>query len=170
MPHNTYPLVDSGTQRFYDSPHDLEGPIAMAERSFGHDYLLGRSLGHYRILEKVGEGGMGQVYRARDENLAREVAIKVLPPGTLADANARRRFQKEARSLSQLNHPNIATIFDFDTCDGVDFLVMELVDGQTLDIKLALCPLPESETAKLGTQLAEALVAAHRAGVIHRDV
>ena len=86
--------------------------------------LVGLTLGHYCISEKIGAGGMGEVYRALDEHLDREVAIKVLPPGTLADEHSRKQFHKEAIALSRLNHPNIATIHDFDTQQGVDFLVM----------------------------------------------
>ncbi len=97
----------------------------------------GKILGHYRIVEKIGAGGMGEVYRARDEHLARDVAIKVLPPGTLIDESARKHFHKEALILSQLNHPNIATIHDFDTQQGVDFLVMEYIPGITLSEKVA---------------------------------
>ena len=84
--------------------------------------MIGRTLSHYRIEERIGAGGMGEVYRARDEHLDRDVAIKVLPSGTLADERARKRFRKEAQALSKLNHPNIATVHDFDTQDGVDFI------------------------------------------------
>src|SRR5512146_1817576 len=88
-----------------------------------------RLLGHYRILEKIGEGGMGVVYCARDERLERDIALKVLPRGALTDAGARQRFRQEALALSRLNHPNIATVHDFDTQEGIDFLVAELVPG-----------------------------------------
>ena len=142
----------------------------MADRAVGHDYLVGQSLGHYRVLEKVGEGGMGQVYRGRDEHLARDVAIKVFPPGILLEENERKLFRKEAQTLSQLNHPNIATIYDFDTFEGVDFLAMEYIAGETLSDKVASGPLSERDISRLGTQLAEGLVAAHAAGVIHCDI
>ncbi|HEV2021462.1 MAG TPA: protein kinase [Terriglobales bacterium] len=132
--------------------------------------MIGQTLGHYRVLEQIGAGGMGLVFRAHDERLDREVALKVLPPGTLTDENARKRFRKEALTLSKLNHPNIATVFDFDTQDGVDFLVMELIPGVTLDEKLAAGALPEKEVIRLGMQLAEGLAAAHSEGVIHRDL
>src|SRR5574341_1112669 len=95
--------------------------------------LNGKLLGRYRVLEQIGAGGMGLVFRAHDERLDRDVALKVLPPGTLTDENARRRFRKEALTLSKRNHPNIETVFDFDTQDGMDFLVMELIPGATLD-------------------------------------
>jgi Tol biopolymer transport system component/predicted Ser/Thr protein kinase len=132
--------------------------------------MIGKTLAHYRIVEKIGAGGMGEVYRARDEHLGRDVALKVLPTGTLADEHARKRFRKEAQALSKLNHPNIATVFDFDTQDGTDFLVMELVEGMTLSDKLAGGPLPEKEITRLGMQLAEALEEAHERGVVHRDL
>ncbi len=132
--------------------------------------MIGQTLGHYRIAEKIGAGGMGVVYRARDEHLGRDVAIKVLPTGTLADEAARKRFCKEALALSKLNHPNIETVHDFDSQDGVDFLVMELIPGLTLDEKLTTGALPEKEVARLGTQLAEGLAAAHDRGVLHRDL
>ncbi|MBI3694296.1 MAG: protein kinase, partial [Acidobacteria bacterium] len=130
----------------------------------------GQTLGHYRVLEKIGAWGMGVVYRARDERLERDVALKVLPPGTLADEAARKRFRKEALALSQLNHPNIATVFDFDTQEGTDFLVMELIPGVTLNDKLAAGALLEKEITRLGTQLAQGLAAAHEQGVVHRDL
>src|SRR6202035_5730731 len=94
--------------------------------------MIGQVIAHYRILEKLGAGGMGEVYRAHDERLDRDVALKVLPPGTLSDELARKQFRKEALMLSKLNHPNIATVYDFDTQFDVDFLAMEHVTGQTL--------------------------------------
>ena len=142
----------------------------MASRASDQDFLVGTELGHYRIVEKIGAGGMGEVYRARDEHLARDVAIKVLPPGTLTDESARKHFHKEALILSQLNHPNVATIHDFDTQQGVDFLVMEYIPGITLSEKVAAGPLPEKEVLRLGVQLAEGLAAAHDHGVVHRDL
>src|SRR5690348_12369613 len=132
--------------------------------------LLGRTLGHYRILEKIGEGGMGEVYRALDEHLGCDVAIKVLPPGAIHDESARQRFHKEARALARLNHPNIAIVHDFDTQQGVDYLVMEYIPGTTLSQKLATAGLPEKEIVRLGAQLAEGLFAAHEHGVVHRDL
>jgi eukaryotic-like serine/threonine-protein kinase len=142
----------------------------MASRASGQDLAVGINLGHYRIAEKIGAGGMGEVYRAHDEHLSRDVAIKVLPSGTLGDQSARRHFRNEALALSKLNHPGIATIYDFDTQDGVDFLVMEYIPGIMLSEKLAGRPLPEKEVIALGTQLAEALAAAHAEGVVHRDL
>src|ERR1019366_9284363 len=142
----------------------------MASRASDRDSLVGSELGHYRIAERIGAGGMGEVYRARDEHLARDVAIKVLPPGTLIDESARKHFHKEALILSQLNHPNVATIYDFDTQRGVDFLVMEYIPGITLSEKVAAGPLPEKEVLRLGVQLAEGMAAAHGHGVVHRDL
>src|SRR2546422_7883356 len=130
----------------------------------------GQSLGRYRIIEQIGAGGMGVVYRARDERLERDVALKLLPAGTLADKVARKRFRQEALALSQLNHPNIATIYDFDSQSGVDFLAMEYIQGTTLDCKLTAGALAEKEVLSFGGQLASGLVAAHERGVVHRDL
>jgi eukaryotic-like serine/threonine-protein kinase len=132
--------------------------------------LVGQILGHYRILEQIGAGGMGVVYRAHDERLDRDVALKVLPPGVLADEAARKRFRKEALALSRLNQPNIAMAFDFDTQDGMDFLVTEYIPGTTLDASLGSGFLPEKQVIHLGLQLAEGLAAAHERGVVHRDL
>jgi serine/threonine-protein kinase len=132
--------------------------------------MLGRTLSHYRILEKIGAGGMGIVYRARDERLERDVALKVLPAAALANEAARKRFRKEALALSRLNHPNIAAVYDFDTEEGADFLVMEHIQGVTLSQKLAGGLLPEKEVAALGVQIAAALEGAHERGVVHRDL
>src|ERR1700733_11615220 len=132
--------------------------------------MLGNTLGHYRIIEQIGSGGMGVVYRAHDEKLDRDVALKVLPPGTLADESVRRKFRKEALALAQLNHPNIETIFEFADQDGVDFLVMELIPGRALNYKIKDGPLSLPEVARLGIQLADGLAAAHDRGIIHCDL
>ena len=132
--------------------------------------LIGHTVSHYRIIEKIGAGGMGDVYRAHDERLERDVALKVLHPGLLTGEVARKRFRKEALALSKLNHPNIATVHDFDTQDGLDFLIMEHVAGETLSEKLHGGSLPEKEVLRLGLQLAEGLVAAHEQGIVHRDL
>jgi len=142
----------------------------MASHPVGQDTVVGQTLGHYRIAEKIGAGGMGEVYRVHDEHLDREVAIKVLTPGTLSDEHSRKRFRKEALALSKLNHPNVATIHDFDSQQGVDFLVMEYIPGITLSEKVAAGALPEKEVLRLGVQLAEGLAAAHDHGVVHRDL
>jgi serine/threonine protein kinase/tetratricopeptide (TPR) repeat protein len=132
--------------------------------------MIGRTIAHYRITARIGEGGMGVVYRARDERLERDVAFKVLSAGLLADESARRRFRKEALALSRLNHPNIQTVHDFDTQDDVDFLVTEYVDGVTLSDRVAAGALPEKDVLRLGAQLAEGLAAAHTQAIIHRDL
>ncbi|HXY49766.1 MAG TPA: protein kinase [Terriglobales bacterium] len=142
----------------------------MALHMVSQDAFVGQTLGHYRIAEKIGAGGMGEVFRAYDQHLDRYVAIKVLPPGTLSDETARKRFHKEALALSKLNHPNIATVHDFDTQRGVDFLVMEYIPGTNLSEQLGGRPLPEKDVISLGMQFAEGLSAAHEQGVIHRDV
>jgi serine/threonine-protein kinase len=132
--------------------------------------MIGLTLGHYVIVEKIGEGGMGVVYRAHDEQLDRDVAIKILPIGVLQDEAARKRFRKEALVLAKLNHPNIATIYEFATQDGVGFLAMEFVAGQNLADKIRHRALPEKEVAELSLQIAAALEEAHEHGVIHRDL
>ncbi len=132
--------------------------------------VIGKTLGQYRILEQVGAGGMGIVYRARDERLERDVAIKILTHGLLATDAARRRFRREALALSKLTHPNIATIHDFDTHEGINFLVMEYIPGVSMSDKIASGPLPEPEFLHLGVQLASALGVAHEHGVVHRDL
>lgn len=134
------------------------------------DALIGRSLSHFRILEKLGEGGMGVVYRARDEKLRRDVAIKVLPPHALADETARDRFRHEALTLSRLNHGNIETVYGFDTQDGIDFLIVEYVDGRSLEKRLRSGPLPEDQAVSLAIQVASALEAAHAKHVVHCDL
>jgi TolB-like protein len=132
--------------------------------------VVSKTLSHYRTLESIGAGGMGVVYRAHDEQLERDVAIKVLPPGMLSDESARLRFRKEALSLARLNHPNIATIYEFGSENGTDFLVMELILGTTLDAKITGGPLPLEEVTRLGIQLTQGLAAAHEQGVVHRDL
>jgi Tol biopolymer transport system component len=132
--------------------------------------MIGTRLGHNRIIEKIGEGGMGAVYRSYDEHLARDVAVKVLTPGALRGEAAHKRFHKEALALSRLNHPNIEIIYDFDTQDGVDYLVMEYIPGLTLKGMLTSGPLPEKEISRLGIQIAEGLAAAHEHKIVHCDL
>jgi TolB-like protein len=132
--------------------------------------LIGKSISHFRISAKLGAGGMGEVYRAQDLRLQRDVAIKVLPPGALGDEAARKRFRNEALALSNLSHPNIAVVYDFDTEDGVDFLVMEHIPGAPLSQKLHSQALSSQEIAPLALQIAAALEEAHEHGVIHRDL
>src|SRR4029077_10307441 len=132
--------------------------------------MIGKRLSHYRIEEKIGAGGMGVVYRAHDEQLDRDVAIKVLPSRSLADETTQKRFRREALSLARLNHPNVATVHEFGSQGGVDFLVTEYISGITMDARLAGGPLPAAEVFRLGLQLAQGLAAAHQQGIVHRDL
>ncbi len=127
-------------------------------------------LSHYRILDRLGMGGMGMVYLARDEHLDRNVAIKVLRPDMLASDSSRGRFRTEALALSRLSHPGIAIVHEFDRENDTDYLVMEYVPGETLAAKLLLGPLGEAQSADIGAQIADALAAAHENGVVHRDL
>jgi len=131
--------------------------------------MLGNRLSHYLLLEEIGAGGMGVVYRARDERLDRDVAVKVLPPGIL-DETARARFRREALALSRLNHPHIGMIHDVGSDQGTDFLVMELVRGRTLRERLRESVIPVEEAVEIAIAVAEALEEAHEHGVIHRDL
>jgi eukaryotic-like serine/threonine-protein kinase len=126
-------------------------------------------LGPYEIVAALGAGGMGEVYRARDTRLGREVAIKVLPEHLVAQPDVRTRFEREARTISSLNHPHICTLHDVGREGDVDYLVMELVEGETLAERLSRGPLPQAELLRLATQIADALDRAHRAGIVHRD-
>ena len=130
----------------------------------------GKQLGAYEILSPLGAGGMGEVYRARDTKLGREVAIKVLPDVFADNLERLERFDREARLLASLNHPNIAAIYGMEVSDGVRYLVMELVPGQTLAERLTAGPLAIEEALGICTQIAEAVEAAHEKGVIHRDL
>jgi Tol biopolymer transport system component/predicted Ser/Thr protein kinase len=132
--------------------------------------MTGRTIGRFEILEKLGEGGMGVVWKARDTRLDRFVALKVLPPEKTADAERKRRFVQEAKAASALNHPNIITIYDIDECDGMDFIAMEFVAGKTLDQLIAPKGLPFNEALRYAIQMAGALAAAHATGIIHRDL
>jgi len=132
--------------------------------------LTGTCLGPYTILSILGAGGMGEVYRARDRKLARDVAIKVLPPLVGADPERMARFEREAQLLAVLNHPNIAHIYGLEESDGIRALVMELVDGPTLADRLATGPIPIDEALPIARQISEALEAAHERGIVHRDL
>ena len=143
---------------------DLEGSIPT-----GLD-LRGRTLGRYRIIEKIGEGGMGEVYRATDTRLGRDVAIKILPEGFTRDPERLARFEREARVLASLNHPNIASIHGVEEAEGTRYLVLELVNGMDLRSKLAEGALPIKTLVRLATQIAEGLAKAHQAGIVHRDL
>src|SRR5581483_1743630 len=130
----------------------------------------GSKLGPYEIQARIGSGGMGEVYRARDTRLGRDVAIKVLPENLSNDPELKQRLEREARAISSLNHPHICTLHDIGSQDGTEFLVMELLEGQTLSERLAKGPLPLDQVLKLGTEVAEALEKAHQQGIIHRDL
>src|SRR5262245_5085911 len=117
--------------------------------------MIGRSLGRYRVVERLGEGGMGAVYRAWDERLSRDVALKLIAPRLLAQEDSRRRLREEARLLSQLDHPAIATVHDYDTQDGLDFLVMELVRGHTVAQLVARGPMAERDAITYALQVCE---------------
>jgi serine/threonine-protein kinase len=157
-----------GTGSAFDQAMDeavnLEGSIPTSLN------LVGCTLGHYRIIEKIGEGGMGEVYRATDTRLGRDVAIKTLPEVFTRDPERLARFEREARVLASLNHPYIATIHGIEETDGVRFLVLELVQGVTLREKLTDGPLPINSLVRLAAQIAEGLAKAHAAGVVHRDL
>ena len=132
--------------------------------------MIGKTLSHYKVIEKIGQGGMGEVYRAEDTNLSRDVAIKVLPEQFTKDPQRLARFQREAKLLASLNHPNIAAIHSFEHSDDIHFLVLELVPGETLQERVAKGPVPVEEALEVCRQIAEGVEAAHEKGVIHRDL
>ena len=132
--------------------------------------MIGKMLGHYQITQKLGQGGMGIVYKARDTHLDRFVAIKVLPAEKVSDPDRKRRFVQEAKAASALNHPNIVHVYDIDQSDGTDFIAMEYVDGKTLDQRIGRRGLPLNEALKYAVQISDALAKAHSAGIVHRDL
>ncbi|MGA7298846.1 MAG: serine/threonine-protein kinase, partial [Candidatus Sulfotelmatobacter sp.] len=130
----------------------------------------GTKLGPYEIQEPLGAGGMGEVYLARDTRLGRDVAVKVLPAHLSSDPELRQRMEREARAISSLNHPHICTLHDIGSQDGLDFLVMEHLEGETLAERLACGPLPLNDALKVAIQIADALDKAHARGIVHRDL
>ena len=131
---------------------------------------LGTRLGSYEILALIGAGGMGQVYRARDLRLGRDLAVKILPPELAIDPSRRQRFESEARVVAALNHPNIVAIYDIGSADGLAFIVSELVEGETLRGVLKRGPVPVRKAMDIAVQIADGLAAAHSAGIVHRDL
>jgi len=132
--------------------------------------MIGRTISHYKITEKLGQGGMGVVYKARDQMLRRDVAVKVLPEGAIADEATRKRFHQEALALGRLNHPNIETVYEFGSEDGIDFVVTEYIPGRTLAKLIGLDQFTEPEIRRLGAQIGFALEEAHQQGVLHCDL
>src|SRR5258708_21267236 len=130
----------------------------------------GTRLGPYELVSPLGGGGMGEVYRARDTRLERDVAIKVLPTNLSSDPSLRQRLEREAKAVSKLSHPHICTLHDIGHQDGVDFLVMELVEGETLEQRLLKGPLPPDQVLRIAAQVADALAKAHKMGFVHRDL
>ena len=146
------------------------GALAAAAPSQGRAALTGRRLGVYDVREQIGAGGMGEVYRARDTRLRRDVAIKILPAAVNADGDRLARFEREARLLAALNHPNIATIHGIEESNGIRAIVMELVEGETLAARIARGPIPLPEAFPIMRQVADALDVAHEKGIVHRDL
>lgn len=132
--------------------------------------MIREMIAHYRILKKLGEGGMGEVFQAQDTRLGRSVALKILPAEMAADPKRLRRFAHEAKAASTLSHPNVAHIYEIGESDGVNFIAMECVEGQTLEAKIGERPLPQQEVIGIGIQIADTLEEAHAKGIVHRDL
>ena len=151
------------------------GPLGPRTTSYNisvskEHYLVGRTIAHYRISAALGAGGMGEVYRAADTKLGRDVALKILPAELACDPNRLSRFQREARAVAALNHPNIVTIFSVEDVEDVHFLTMELVEGEPLGKLIPAEGMQPAQIVEIAHALADALAAAHEKGIIHRDL
>jgi serine/threonine protein kinase len=162
----------SGIERFIESPAlQVAAKILAKDRTKSNAAnLVDQTLTHYHLVEKIGVGGMGDVYRARDERLGRDVAVKVLPAASVTDPERKKRFIQEAKAASALNHPNIITVHEIANDQNLDFIVMEYVAGQTLNQAIGRKGLRLPAALNYATQIAEALAAAHAAGIVHRDL
>ncbi len=132
--------------------------------------MIGQSLAHYKILEKIGSGGMGDVYLAEDTKLGRKIALKVLPPEFAESEERRARFVREARAASAIDHPNVAQIFEIGEKDGIHFITMQFVEGENLAVRVKNGPLATADIISIGLQVADALDAAHAKRIVHRDM
>src|SRR5437867_7781030 len=161
---------NSEAAAFIESPAMEEAAKALAEDGENKDSLVGRTLLHYSLRERIGEGGMGVVYRAHDNRLNRDLAIKVLPDIFAQDPQRLARFEREARAVAALSHPNILGIFDLCSADGVIFAAMELLEGETLRARLKESGLPVRKAIDYAIEMAQGLAAAHERGIVHRDL
>src|SRR2546421_4295339 len=144
--------------------------MAESLTSNGTESVAGQTLGHYKVIEQIGTGGMGEVYLAEDTRLSRKVALKLLPAYFTSDDERVRRFQQEARAASNLNHPNILTIYEIGEIDSRHFIATEFIEGETLRQHMSESPIKIGEALDIAIQIASALAAAHRLGVVHRDI